>query len=410
MDENTTSAASCLEVTALTWDKDTVGLFDFEGLNVQKQTFYIQSSEDDLGQDSSLYVTEDIENDASLIQFSTKGLRLRMTTDLPSDVASPTALRHRQHRSNLVVVQKKGDSFVVEAGLSDANPLQSTSAASAQEAVWLVLKLLRVPGSPRGYRLSEGDLLRLGRSYLRVVELKASGQERLSKGEVLSSQLMDGYLNTKRAGWVKDSIRPTSLPDTHHAEESQCRVCYSEAYSMEDPLVSICKCLGSLKFLHISCLKTWIASRVEVQERGPVLTYEWRRLQCELCMAEYPVKVQYGSFTYDLVSISRPDSHYLILEEVSRRGNCSYTCFYIQLNDAQVRCGRSRNCPVRVNDITVSRSHATLHLSREGVYIEDNASKFGTLALVNRAIMMQDDTEVALQVGRTVLVLKVGEV
>jgi hypothetical protein len=408
MDKNTKSAASCLEVSALTWDKDTVGLFDFEGLNVQKQTFYIQSSEADIGHDSCLNVIEDTENDASLIQITTKGLRLRLTTDLPSEVGSPTALRHSQHRRSLVVVSKKRDSFVVEAGLSDANPLQA--AASAQETVWLVLKLLRVPGLSRRYRLSEGDLLRLGRALLRVVELRAEGQESFSSGEVLSTQLMDGCLNTKRAGWVKDSICPTSLPESHCVEESQCRVCYSEAYSMEDPLVSICKCLGSLRFLHISCLKTWIATRVEVQERGPVLTYEWRKLQCELCMAEYPVKVQYGSFTYDLVSISRPDPHYLILEEVSRKGDCSYTCFYIQLFDTQVRCGRSRNCPIRVKDITVSRSHATLHLSREGVYIEDNASKFGTLALVNRAIAMQDETEVALQVGRTVLVFKVGEV
>jgi hypothetical protein len=274
--------------------------------------------------------------------------------------------------------------------------------------------MLGVPGEHRGYRLAEGDILRLGRAVLRVSELKVSGTEDLPKGIVPSSRLMDGNLITDpQSEYVTDTGIVTTLAESENEVNgefqtaSQCRVCYRDTYTMENPLVSICKCAGSLKFLHINCIKSWIDSRMQIREKGPVRTYEWKKLECEICHSEYPVRVTYETLTFELLTVPKPHSHYLVLEALSCPTDSTYTCFYIHLQAGRVRCGRSHDCPVRVKDISVSRSHATLHLSQEGVYIEDNESKFGTLALVNRPIAMQSRTEVALQVGRTVLVFKI---
>lgn len=305
----------------------------------------------------------------------------------------------------LLQVSRRGDFFLLE-----ARP--PTKPEVSCEKVWLVLKMLKVPGSHRGYLLSEGDVLRLGRAVLRVSELKTSKQESYSKGPVPSTQLLSGHLHLKSEKYTKDStthsladIEFEMLGEFHSS--NQCRVCYSDCYTMDDPLVSICLCAGSLKFLHISCLKSWIRSKVEVREKGIVKTFEWKRLECELCKTQYPLKVLCGGMSYDLLHIPKPHPNYMLLEEAMSLGNNSYTCFYIPLEASQLRCGRSHDCPVRVKDISVSRSHATLHVSREGVSIEDNGSKFGTLALVNRAIVMQLRTEVPVQVGKTVFVFKV---
>jgi hypothetical protein len=359
-----------LQITALTIDNDTQALFDFEASSVSKQTFTTRASVRVFSQDNEIQVVEASEAEGPLVQ-----------------------------------VNRKTGFFMVEAGPPQKHP-------ASQEQIWMVLKMLQVPGSHRGYRLSEGDVVRMGRAELRVVELQYAGQDSFNKGgPVLSSQLFRGSLNARRREKRWMGVNPT-LPQSEGEEmgeepsSSQCRVCYSESYTMEDPLVSICKCAGSLQFLHISCLRFWIASRVEVRERGPVRSYEWKRLECELCKSPYPVKVQLDSYTYELVSFPRPHEHYIVLEESSSKEDNSYTCLYIHLTKSQVRCGRSHDCPVRVKDITVSRSHATLYLSNKGAYIEDNESKFGTLVLVNRAIVMQLRTEVALQVGKVVLVFK----
>ena len=62
--------------------------------------------------------------------------------------------------------------------------------------------------------------------------------------------------------------------------------------------------------------------------------------------------------------------------------------------------GRGHETDVRINDISVSRTHALLTLSNNKIFIKDLKSKFGTLILV------QDDLEMSekplyLQIGRT---------
>lgn len=57
-----------------------------------------------------------------------------------------------------------------------------------------------------------------------------------------------------------------------------------------------------------------------------------------------------------------------------------------------------------MNDISVSRVHATLKLTPQGLYLEDSSSKFGTLILVREPFpILKNRNNVYLQVGRTVL-------
>ena len=43
--------------------------------------------------------------------------------------------------------------------------------------------------------------------------------------------------------------------------------------------------------------------------------------------------------------------------------------------------GRGHDSEVRVNDISVSRTHAIINYKPQGIFIQDNRSKFGTLVL-----------------------------
>lgn len=49
----------------------------------------------------------------------------------------------------------------------------------------------------------------------------------------------------------------------------------------------------------------------------------------------------------------------------------------------EVKLGRGHDTDVRITDISVSRLHAYIRKSFKGFYyLEDNNSKFGTLALI----------------------------
>ena len=59
---------------------------------------------------------------------------------------------------------------------------------------------------------------------------------------------------------------------------------------------------------------------------------------------------------------------------------------------------------LRINDISVSRIHAFIKLENGVFFLEDNSSKFGSLILINKPIMLnKTNNNIELQSGRTVL-------
>lgn len=67
------------------------------------------------------------------------------------------------------------------------------------------------------------------------------------------------------------------------------------------------------------------------------------------------------------------------------------------------KLGRGHESEVKINDISVSRCHAIVKCKADGIYIEDNNSKFGTIALIKKPFMLKEDHTIAVQSGRTVI-------
>ena len=74
--------------------------------------------------------------------------------------------------------------------------------------------------------------------------------------------------------------------------------------------------------------------------------------------------------------------NYLVMESLPLERNSSRTV-HMLVFDGQTRfkMGRGHDSEVRVNDISVSRCHAIINYKPNGIFIEDNRSKFGTLVL-----------------------------
>lgn len=53
-----------------------------------------------------------------------------------------------------------------------------------------------------------------------------------------------------------------------------------------------------------------------------------------------------------------------------------------------INLGRGHDSDLRVNDISVSRCHAVIKLKKDGFYLKDNKSKFGTLVLIKHRLAL----------------------
>lgn len=246
------------------------------------------------------------------------------------------------------------------------------------EKLWLVARHLKL-----GYKLQESDVIRLGRVKLRVKELN-------SKGQKLEDELTESNVNSKLC------------------EEFTCRVCLGDFVSEKNPLICPCKCSGTMKYIHLSCLRKWLLSKMSVKQTGCSISYSWKQLACELCQVKLPASIKINNKKFDLVEITKPETPYVVLEDLRKSTNSNFTWHVVSLfSEIPVKLGRGHECEIRISDISVSRFHANLLLKNGGCYIQDNKSKFGTLLLSKKPLKANPDLEVCVQVNRTLFNVEV---
>jgi hypothetical protein len=271
---------------------------------------------------------------------------------------------------------------------------ESTSPSSLPEKTWLVVQNLP---SNKGYQLTEGDVFKTGRLKFRVKELKGEDPSKRQKEFCLSD-----LLNFKEQTEESDDEAPGlqfQLP---------CRICLSEGFTSENPLICPCNCDGTMKYIHLHCLQRALRAKVTTRSSESALSFSWKTMSCDLCKKPYPYRFILGNKTIELVQIPKPPEKYVILEGLCKDKNSSKWLHVISLNNKNsIRLGRANECELRVSDISVSRMHGMISLVGGKFMLEDKESKFGTLVQVKRPVALDVDNELSFQTGRTLLSVSV---
>ena len=260
-----------------------------------------------------------------------------------------------------------------------------------QGELWTVVKFLREGGG--GMALQCGNIIKLGRAMYQVKEM-SDGSEKLME-EVASDTA---------------SSEETELEDFPGSEEMVCRICYERQRTRENPLLSPCRCDGTVKYLHLNCLKLWIKSKITTRQTENSVSYQWKTIECDICKLELPLMFRTKTAQVSLFEHDRPRGPFIVLEAYPSDRTSLKSLHVIKMTQtkASIRLGRGHDSDVRINDISVSRCHAMIKFERGQFLIEDNESKFGTLVKIDVVKLANSETA-TVQVGRSVLILKVQE-
>jgi len=179
-----------------------------------------------------------------------------------------------------------------------------------------------------------------------------------------------------------------------------------------NPMINLCKCSGSLLFVHFFCLNKWMASKMTIKEneKKTVQSYNMKSFNCEICKTPYPLRFKYNDNFFELIESTRPNCNYIVLESLNQmKDNNNYKSIHvITLNEGEkILMGRGHDCDVRINDISVSRTHSYIMLNKDKIYLHDFKSKFGTLVLMQKEIEISKN-KMSLQIGRTLAEIKIN--
>jgi hypothetical protein len=100
----------------------------------------------------------------------------------------------------------------------------------------------------------------------------------------------------------------------NNKENVQCRICFLNDSDVSDPLITPCKCSGSMKYIHYKCLKECISVKTTKKSSDNYLFYNWKSYECEICLAEYPKYIKYKSFNYNLVDLTFPFDQFILFD------------------------------------------------------------------------------------------------
>ena len=238
--------------------------------------------------------------------------------------------------------------------------------------LWLVIRNSRSSQIPNFYTLSEGTIIKLGRLQFKVKSIK-----------------------------TKEESLEETIAEVSTEKDATCRFCLCGPINENNPLISPCKCAGTMGHIHIECLQQWISSKITTNETENSVMKYVKSIHCELCKMKLPFIISANNRCYDLIKGEKPQIPYLILEGLQTELREPGVFFINFINKKSVMLGRGHDSDVRIPDISVSRCHAKIRYA-DGVFtIQDNYSKFGTLAMMEDTVPLKSN--MAIQCGRTVI-------
>ena len=308
---------------------------------------------------------------------------------------------------------------------------------------WFVFKPSKMENKKYKYKINKGDIIRFGRITMRVKEIYKNPKYYLNSKDLDESY---NYMNNKNNVNKKKKLTFSTIvfdkkdkriePNNNEQNIGNngqninihqslnklnvnklakiCRICYMEEDSdSKNPLVQPCKCSGSMKYIHLNCLKQWLFTKscTRLEKKKNFSIFIIKPVECELCKTKLPDFIMHNNKLYELLDFRTEFENHLTIESLTIDKNNNKCLYVINLDDNySIKIGRGSQSDLTLSDISVSRVHSIITIYNQNIFIEDNNSKFGTLVLVQTPkLALGENLPLYIQVGRTFLECRINE-
>ena len=330
---------------------------------------------------------------------------------------------------------------------------------------WFSLKNFKTGTKPNLFKLNEGDVIKIGKIIIRIRKIKFNKNKKNkittnNSSDCISSISSEKINNLKEIGTnlgtqnnknndndnsddknddddlflfknnkeednknenkngneIGNEIKEEKNNEEQHAKSDEtiqklCRICYLDDDTDKNPLIQPCQCSGSMKYIHLNCLKQWIGTRnyINIESSEFCSIFLIKEVDCELCKNKLPDYIKHNNKLYRILEFHTEFKNYMSFENLTLDRQRNKFIYLINLDKNQrIKMGRGHESNILLSDISVSRIHCLLNVENNNVFLEDNNSKYGTLVLIQAPkINLVDSLSLNIQVGRTFINCKV---
>ena len=330
--------------------------------------------------------------------------------------------------------------------------VDETDNITTPNSSWFLLKPSMTEDKMNKYKLSQGEIIKLGRITMRIRDIIFEGKNKynISENSSLNESLISkdnkefqtlktegGKIGLLFSNMKKSTFRNKNLNydkiDTDYEKKEKiklvkkqdlkknfniysklekknkiCRICYSqEEDENNNPLVQPCNCDGSMKYIHLQCLSQWIYTHSceKLEANNNCSIYLLKPIECELCKTKFPDYIKIKNRFFPLINFTNDYKSYLTLESLTLDKYRNKFIYVVSLETKRkIPIGKNHSCEIVLSDRSIENLHCFMVVSNKQVYLEDNDSKFGSLVLVQtKRIKLYQDIPLYLQIGRSFL-------
>jgi len=296
---------------------------------------------------------------------------------------------------------------------ADPNTLpKDCSLEDPQKMTWLALD--KKGRWDKGYSLSEGDVFRIGKVSFKVRAIFSGKNVRAQSPNCTSvignskSQSQSPFMGkTVDEKNVSFGDMTTQMPSTTARIESEvtlsCRICLDETSDAENPIVQMCKCSGTLKGIHVNCLRKWFAKKTLKKETGNLVSLYHKPLFCEICKTELSDSITKDKREYSLIEFPEIKGPHMILEaSIGKRKN-GFHIINFGNKGSSIYVGTLASCDIRIVDESIEMRHAVLSYSRGKVYVESLSKSNPVQMLIKDKSILIAEKKMRLKVSDMLL-------
>ena len=296
-----------------------------------------------------------------------------------------------------------------------------------KNVVWLNISAMFNKYEPltEQYVLNENDVIKMGNTIIKVIEMKVNVHNHNNfflNGD--NATMLDNSLSSvKSRTRSENTLLKRDIHDSNNISQSnnnskvnvtkqhlpslgiiQCKICLSDLNNNDNPLISPCNCKGTMKYIHMECMRKYIMVQNEKTNRRfntinslitkqTVTVLAFHSVYCDLCNEKIPFKIKNpnnnNAYIY-LYPITKPSiDNYIVIKvknvnyKATLQDRAKIICVLNFNMKSKITIGRSENEDISLNDYSASREHCFIELDRNKYHLIDAESKFGTLVNLN---------------------------
>lgn len=128
------------------------------------------------------------------------------------------------------------------------------------------------------YKLNRGDIIKLGRIKFNVKDFKSQRRSIEEEEKDPTPAKLDLSLDSLGTNEFEEEVVEIDcgVVDPSLDKDIQCKVCWDNSSTCENPLLNSCQCDGSVRYIHYNCLKHWLKQKMAKKEEKNLISYTWK--------------------------------------------------------------------------------------------------------------------------------------